>query len=127
MEVIHSYLLYITKDVEGIKRYRNAVKYCNNTGSTLNARFIYGGFFTRTGLERFIKWAGLINEELGIEVNSNKIVSSIFTVKPNECVNLDFAYEIDPSIKEELDSIRLKMIMDGVIFIGGVKFDLVRT
>lgn len=127
MEVIHSYLLYITKDVEGIKRYSNAIRYCNNTGEVLNARFIYGGFFTRTGLEKFIKWARLVNEGLSIDVGSDRTASNVFTIRPNECISLDFVYEVDSSIKEELDSIRLRMIMDGVIFIGGVRFDLVQA
>lgn len=125
-EVFHRFLVYIIKDIKGRALYPGSTRLCNNSGDAVKLRLRYIGPFTRIGLEHYVKYIALhLNN--GISVSNLEPESAVFTMKPGECVNVSIEYVIDDKLSEDLDFVRLKLIADGRLSIGGFQFDAVKV
>ncbi|GGI81847.1 hypothetical protein [Vulcanisaeta souniana] len=123
MRVFHRYLIYVTRDVNGRAKYPGSVRLCNNEGRTLRVRLRYGGPFTRTNLENYITYIALISND--IMVSNKSVESKMFQLNPGECMSFDVEYEVSSELMDALDFVKLKMISDGLLSIGGFQFDVV--
>jgi hypothetical protein len=122
--VFHRFLVYVVKDTGGEARYAKSARLCNNNTNNVKLRLKYTGPFTKTGFEQYVKYIALITSN-GISVSSESPESAVFELKPGECMDIDVEYVIDSRLSEDLDFIRLKMISDGRLSIGGFQFDAI--
>ncbi|ADN50622.1 conserved hypothetical protein [Vulcanisaeta distributa DSM 14429] len=123
MRIFHRYLVYVTKDVGRRVRYPGSVRLCNNEGRVLRLRLRYGGPFTKTGLENYVTYVALVSND--IIVSNKSIESEAFQLSPGECINFDVEYEVSGELADELDFVKLKMINDGLLSVGGFQFDVI--
>jgi hypothetical protein len=124
VKVFHRFLVYVTKDVGGRAVYNDSARLCNNGSDTVRLRLRYIGPFTKTGLEGYVRYIAL-KASNGISASSEDPESGSFELRPGECISLSVEYVIDDALSRGLDSIRLRMIKDGVVKIGGFQFDVV--
>ncbi|WP_237698229.1 hypothetical protein [Thermoproteus uzoniensis] len=99
------------------------MRLCNNTREPLRLRLRYGGPFTKTGLEGYVKYIAVAAQ--GFSASNVTGESAPFYLGPSECIDLDLEYEVDGKLGEELDMVKYKMIKDGVLSVGGFVFDVV--
>ncbi|WP_069807521.1 hypothetical protein [Vulcanisaeta thermophila] len=122
--VIHRFLVYVTRDVKGPAKYPNTLHFCNNHNETLKFRIRFNGPFTKTGLEGYVKYIRLVRNNEVI-VGSDHTESQYLKLGPSECLDFDVEYYIDERLSEDLDYFRVKMIINGLLPIGGFQFDVV--
>lgn len=122
---MHRYLIYVVRDIGVHARYMGVARYCNKSGREVNARLIYRGFFTKTGLEGFVRYIRL--RAGPIWAGTDLTLSNPMSIAPGQCVSMDVEYYVDEDIASAIDSVRLMMIRDGRLFIGGFQFDLVEV
>jgi hypothetical protein len=124
VKVFHRFLVYVTKDVGGRAVYSDSARLCNNGSDTVRLRLRYIGPFTKTGLEGYVRYIAL-KASNGVSASSEDPESGCFELRPGECISLSVEYVVDDALLRKLDFIRLKMIKDGVISIGGFQFDAI--
>ena len=124
-EVIHRFIIYVTKDTKGYARYSGVVKYCNKEGGA-KVMVIYKGPVTRMGYEKYVEYIRLIFSN-GIVVGSDLQASKVFMLNSGDCIVGDVEYSISSLLEDELDLPRLKLIKDGIMAIGGFAFDMVKV
>ncbi|MFP3198789.1 MAG: hypothetical protein RXR06_02805 [Thermoproteus sp.] len=123
-KVLRRFLVYVVKDVGGRSRYAKSARLCNDGDGDVKFRLRYVGPFTKTGLEQYVKYIALIANN-GISASNESPESAVSELRPGECVDLDVEYVVDGRISEELDFVKLKMVKDGKLSIGGFQFDAV--
>ncbi|MFB6490969.1 MAG: hypothetical protein TU35_006975 [Thermoproteus sp. AZ2] len=125
-EVIRRFLIYVTRDVEGRASYPRSAKLCNSSGEAVRAKLRYAGPFTKTGLEGYVEYIALVLSN-GASASNAKPEGEPFDLGPGECVDVGVEYVVSKRLKEELDFVKLKLINDGRLNIGGFQFDVVKA
>lgn len=122
-DVLHRFIVYVTKDLAGHHLYKGSVRYCNGKEEDVRVRLVFGGVVTKTGLE---EWVGNVRLIMGgTWAGMERETSDAFTISAGQCVSGDVEYDIRDGLQDELDFAMRKLISDGKLFIAGYEFDLV--